>query len=336
VEDILVKLATLSDLVFVFLDPMGKAACKRTLNVVERMTRHPSCASKLRYYLSKADTVENMADLLKVSSQVTRDLTPVVNVVNFELPTLFVPPVDEQQQQQQGKGVGFSDMTTMVPTDPVSMAFRAQIPNHIHQVTHEIEMAIQQSVQRAIHSVEKDCASLLTRIDTLLTANARTVQSNAVRSRRLFLSTLFAILLPLLLVPLLFPVLSDALVGLILSLVGGGGVQTAKVTGGGGSGSSTLETTLLWVPHAARWVDTTVTQHGVKWTVVTALAVLVFLLIVIPRICWSWKPHASAAQLATLRRHRETVKAVLSSKHELYERLFQTIRSGGGSGAGNK
>lgn len=49
-----------ADLVFVFFDPMGQALCKRTLNIVEKLTE--KCGDKLFFYLSKADEAGNETD----------------------------------------------------------------------------------------------------------------------------------------------------------------------------------------------------------------------------------------------------------------------------------
>lgn len=45
---------------FVFFDPMGQALCKRTLNIVEKLTE--KCGDKLFFYLSKADEAGNETD----------------------------------------------------------------------------------------------------------------------------------------------------------------------------------------------------------------------------------------------------------------------------------
>lgn len=45
---------------FVFFDPMGQALCKRTLNIVEKLSQ--KCADKLFFYLSKADEAGNETD----------------------------------------------------------------------------------------------------------------------------------------------------------------------------------------------------------------------------------------------------------------------------------
>lgn len=49
-----------ADLVFVFFDPMGQALCKRTLNIVEKLSE--KCGDKLLFYLSKADAAGNETD----------------------------------------------------------------------------------------------------------------------------------------------------------------------------------------------------------------------------------------------------------------------------------
>lgn len=49
-----------ADLIFVFFDPMGQALCKRTLNIVEKLSQ--KCADKLLFYLSKADEAGKETD----------------------------------------------------------------------------------------------------------------------------------------------------------------------------------------------------------------------------------------------------------------------------------
>lgn len=53
-------LGNLADLIFVFFDPMGQALCKRTLNIVEKLSE--THADRMKYYLSKADEAGHEAD----------------------------------------------------------------------------------------------------------------------------------------------------------------------------------------------------------------------------------------------------------------------------------
>lgn len=43
-----------------FFDPMGQALCKRTLNIVEKLSE--KCGDKLMFYLSKADEAGSETD----------------------------------------------------------------------------------------------------------------------------------------------------------------------------------------------------------------------------------------------------------------------------------
>lgn len=107
-----------ADLVFVFFDPMGQALCKRTLNIVEKLSE--KCGDKLFFYLSKADEAGNETDrqvcpfilwlfpstkitlnemthicfcLQRVMMQIVQELCrrPGLNKCGFEMPTIYIP-----------------------------------------------------------------------------------------------------------------------------------------------------------------------------------------------------------------------------------------------------
>jgi hypothetical protein len=285
---------------------MGKAACKRTLTVAERLSKNPACAPKLRFYLTKADTVENMSDLLKVSSQVTRDLTPVVNAVNFELPTIFIP---------SPAALGGTSATNG-NVDPVAAAFRAQIPNHIHQVTHEIESAIQQSVQRAIHAVDTDSVNLEAKLSALLQENTAALRQNSTRRTRLMISTLLAVLIALSAVVFLFSGMSQYLVGAVF------GAPNHQVA----AQQTWAEAGARGVAAAASFIDDSATSAGIKWQLAAASLITASLLFVVPRVLWRHKQIAPRTRVMQLEKYRASVVQVVHQKDELYERLFESIR----------
>lgn len=75
-----------ADLIFVFFDPMGQALCKRTLNIVEKLSE--TCADRLRFYLSKADEAGKETDR-QVRSLLPMNrvsLTPVTVMLCLALP----------------------------------------------------------------------------------------------------------------------------------------------------------------------------------------------------------------------------------------------------------
>ena len=63
VNEAILWLGTLSDLVFVFFDPIGQALCNRTVSLVEKLNNQHS--EKMRFYLSKADDAGTEADRQK-------------------------------------------------------------------------------------------------------------------------------------------------------------------------------------------------------------------------------------------------------------------------------
>lgn len=66
-----------ADLIFVFFDPMGQALCKRTLNIVEKLSE--KCGDKLLFYLSKADEAGKETDR-QVSS-----LHSYISLLHFQI-----------------------------------------------------------------------------------------------------------------------------------------------------------------------------------------------------------------------------------------------------------
>ncbi|EER07820.1 hypothetical protein Pmar_PMAR022027 [Perkinsus marinus ATCC 50983] len=78
-----------ADLILVFLDPLGQALCNLTCEVVCGLfKKYPS---KMRFCLTKVDTVPTDDDLLKVSNQVTQSLTSRLGVIHaFDLLPIFI------------------------------------------------------------------------------------------------------------------------------------------------------------------------------------------------------------------------------------------------------
>lgn len=90
VNGVLQLLAGVADLVLVFVDPMGQALCSRTMQAVHALERRN--ASKMRYFLSKVDTIGDLNDLLKVSNQMTQNLSKYVhNTHGFHVDPVFIP-----------------------------------------------------------------------------------------------------------------------------------------------------------------------------------------------------------------------------------------------------
>jgi len=143
VEEAMLAVAKHTDLIYVFFDPIGQALCERTMNIIERLNElHPD---KLRYFLSKADTVPNERDRQKVVVQITQNLSSRVrNAHAFELPSLYIPSFAEDGSKA------------------------SRIDNNLEQTCEQIETSISQNVQNNLNKYEEDCSTMVARIDALL------------------------------------------------------------------------------------------------------------------------------------------------------------------------
>nr|XP_046243274.1 uncharacterized protein si:dkey-98f17.5 [Scatophagus argus] len=130
-----------ADLIFVFFDPMGQALCKRTLNIVEKLSE--KCGDKLLFYLSKADEAGSETDRQRVMMQIVQELCrrPGLNKCGFEMPTIYIPN----------------------PQKP------SRCVNQIDGVCQTIEKTINQAVQKTLDQLEKDsdliCSTISSRLE---------------------------------------------------------------------------------------------------------------------------------------------------------------------------
>jgi GTPase SAR1 family protein len=148
VEKIIVSLADLADLIYVFMDPHGQALGTRTMSVVEKLnkTKH---YNKIRYFLTKADTITDSGDLNKVVVQVTQNLTPrVANTHGFNVPTLWLPSKARHTDHLTG------------------------FHNGIGGLCNEIVHTVQNKIQGNLTRVKEDGERLCTAIDTLVKETA--------------------------------------------------------------------------------------------------------------------------------------------------------------------
>jgi len=129
VNDAILWLAELCDMVFVFFDPIGQALCKRTLNIVEKISEQHS--ERMRFYLSKADEAGHESDRQRVMMQIVQELCkrPGLNRTGFDMPTIYIPN----------------------PTKP------NRCINQIEDVCKDIEKTINQTIQTTLNTLEKDC-----------------------------------------------------------------------------------------------------------------------------------------------------------------------------------
>ncbi|EPZ31693.1 hypothetical protein O9G_000172 [Rozella allomycis CSF55] len=134
-DQVLNFLAEEAHLILVFFDPIGQALCRRTMNIVEKL--HDVHGDKMRYYLSKADTVPDESDRQRVLIQITQNLTARLKNKQFELPPIFIPTLTDKE---------------------------SSVKNHIDGVCNDIEKVINLNVQNTLNSFENDTVNLLAKI----------------------------------------------------------------------------------------------------------------------------------------------------------------------------
>ncbi|CAB3369993.1 Hypothetical predicted protein [Cloeon dipterum] len=165
-------LGTMSDLVFVFFDPIGQALCNRTVSLVEKLNAQH--AEKMRFYLSKADDAGTEADRQKVMMQIVQELCkrPGLNKTGFDMPTIYIPDTNK-------------------PTRCV---------NQIDDACREIEKTINQTIQNALNTLGKDCEKVMKLAREELAVDEESCKCNRKATTRGLMFAGIAFLLPLMLV----------------------------------------------------------------------------------------------------------------------------------------
>ncbi|XP_048854699.1 uncharacterized protein si:dkey-98f17.5 [Brienomyrus brachyistius] len=168
VNNAIISFGQQADLIMVFFDPMGQALCKRTLDIVEKLSE--PCGDRLLFYLSKADEAGRETDRQRVMMQIVQELCrrPGLNKCGFDMPTIYIPN----------------------PQKP------SRCENQIDGVCQTIEKTINQAVQRTLDQLEKDCDLISASISSRLAQDRADVSYNRGARVHAFLCGLLAVLLP--------------------------------------------------------------------------------------------------------------------------------------------
>ncbi|XP_064392278.1 uncharacterized protein LOC135339954 [Halichondria panicea] len=138
VNEAIIMLGNTVDLIFVLFDPLGQALCKRTLNILEELSKQNS--GKLKLFLSKADTAGLEKDRQRVLIQITQEICkrPGLNKAGFDMPAIFVPTLAEKSSKCE---------------------------NQIEELCLEIENTINRSIQNTLNTLERDAQLIVNKIN---------------------------------------------------------------------------------------------------------------------------------------------------------------------------
>jgi Dynamin family len=157
VNEIVLWLAGVVDLVFVFFDPQIQATCARTMAIVQTLKKHEELSEKVHFFLTKADTMLEEQERVRVMSQLSQQLRSTVSVNHYgahalDVRTIYLPRGDYKKPEN----------------DYNQIAFACNI----------IDKALKQKVQRNCKHLEKDCKSLLATFKQELKHHEASVKHN--------------------------------------------------------------------------------------------------------------------------------------------------------------
>ncbi len=202
---------SIADLVLVFFDPIGQALCSRTMAVVKTLNAPPpeGCPDKMRYFLTKADTVPRSQDRSKVLVQVATAIGGLLSRHGIDVAVMWIPP--------EGGFVHGAPSPAVVPPSAVSGTNAGTNPalgssaavaassssaaeglensNALPQLCGDIGKAVAQKVQRNMSDAQRDCDRLIAHIDRVLEEeDAKAVAIARLRVYVACLLPLFAVL----------------------------------------------------------------------------------------------------------------------------------------------
>ena len=164
----ILSFGAISDLIFVFFDPIGQALCKRTLNLVEKLNEDHG--NKIHFFLSKADEAGSDTDRQKVMMQIVQEICkrPGLNKAGFEMLTIFVPTLQEK---------------------------KTRCVNQIEDVCKIVEKTIKQTIQNTLNSLEKDSDVIIQKINQKIRKDKETRSQNLSRTLKSSFFTLISFLM---------------------------------------------------------------------------------------------------------------------------------------------
>ncbi|RLO14045.1 hypothetical protein DYB28_013213 [Aphanomyces astaci] len=132
------------------------ALCSRTMQVVKALNQNGQYADKMKYYLTKADTVTDSKEMMKLMVQITQNIKAnIQNQHGLEIPSIWIT-----KSRPTNSHLMPSTSSTATSSQSPSM----DSLNQIDAVCESIEKAIHQKVQDNLSQVERDCQAIRTAI----------------------------------------------------------------------------------------------------------------------------------------------------------------------------
>jgi hypothetical protein len=116
------------------------------MQVVKTLNQHPGhYADKMKYYLTKADTVTDSKEMMKLMVQITQNIKAnIQNQHGLEIPAIWIDRNNKHKKVAESSQ-SVSSLDNL---------------NQIETVCENIEKAIHQKVQDNLSHVERDCQKI--------------------------------------------------------------------------------------------------------------------------------------------------------------------------------
>jgi len=145
-EATMLRLADYADLIFCFFDTHGTCTVKRTMDTVKLLNDN-KLSFKMKYFLSKADSISNQTDLTKITTQMACSIKDFVdNTHGLEIPAIFLPGVHRDSEH-------------------------TEVENQIGSLTDTIDAEIQSKVQSNLKRAAQDCKKIDLKIEADMLAD---------------------------------------------------------------------------------------------------------------------------------------------------------------------
>ena len=173
IEKAILWLGNKVDIIFVFFDPIGQALCKRTLSLVEILSKRYS--EKMKFFLSKADEAGTEVDRQKVMMQIVQELCkrPGLDQSGFEMLTIYIPDHAGLKHQE------------------------IMCTNQIDDACQLIDKTIALTIQKTFDKCELDINEIEGLVDASLKRHQKEFNRNWMNIMKLFMFFILALHLPL-------------------------------------------------------------------------------------------------------------------------------------------
>lgn len=133
--------------------------CKKTLDIISTLVTM-GLIKKTKFFLSKADTVDSLSDLLKIVIQTTQNLTWTMKEINYDLRLLYLPRIIISGSWSLAKELkNLNSFGTSISN--TNEDFQKGIPNALTEVCDDFKKVIHGRYQKLFLNIDENSSKLI-------------------------------------------------------------------------------------------------------------------------------------------------------------------------------